>query len=240
VKDVSGNVSDLKFKLKGTSPQVSKHSGDGEKQPTIDPSKPYSYEEDGHSVSFPFESFYREIPAEFDVRESDRSLSGTLFSVLDETIPVHKRYEIRIPIPSELETDGLCGAVLPENGEPEYAGGEAKGTHFVIKSLSSGDYILVRDTVPPKIRIKNKPSGMDYSRRDKLVVRLKDDFSGIDQYNATIKGRWVLFEYDAKNDQIICYFDKVPFLHAGNEYDLVIEATDQAGNSEKLETRFRY
>ncbi|MFW6389418.1 MAG: M23 family peptidase, partial [Marinilabiliaceae bacterium] len=240
VKDVSGNVSDLKFKLKGTSPQVSKHSGDGEKPPTIDPSKPYSYEEDGHSVSFPFESFYRKIPAEFDVRESDRSLSGTVFSVLDETIPVHKGYEIRIPIPSDLETDGLCGAVLPENGDPEYAGGQAEGTHFVIKSRSGGDYILVRDTIPPKIRIKNIPSGRDYSRRNKLMMEVKDDFSGIDQYNATINEEWALFEYDAKNDQIICYFDEVPFLKAGNEYDLVIEATDQAGNNEKLKTRFSY
>ncbi|MFW5754445.1 MAG: M23 family metallopeptidase, partial [Marinilabiliaceae bacterium] len=240
VRDVSGNTSTLNFRLKGTSPQNSADDEQNENQLMIDPSKPYSYEEDGHSVSFPSESFYREIRAGFHVRESDRSLSGTVFSVLDETIPVHKRYDIRIPIPSELETDGLCGAVLPEKGDPEYAGGQAEGTHFVIKSRSGGDYILVRDTVPPKIRIKNKPSGRDYSRRDKLVVRLKDDFSGIDQYHATINGKWALFEYDAKNDQIICYFDKVPFLKAGNEYDLVIEATDQAGNNEKLKTRFSY
>ena len=81
---------------------------------------------------------------------------------------------------------------------------------------------------------------MNFGRRDKLVVRLKDDFSGIDQYNATINGKWALFEYDAKNDRLICYFDKVPFLHEGNEYDLVIEATDQAGNNEELKTRFSY
>jgi len=240
VKDISGNVSDLNFRLKGTLPQVPEHSGDDRKLPMIDPSKPYSYEEDGHSVSFPAESFYREIPVNFNVRESDQSLSGTVFSILDETIPVHKRYEIRIPIPSDIETEGLCGALLPEKGDPEYAGGETEGTHFVIKPRSSGDYILVRDTVPPEIRVKNKPSGMDYSRRDKLIVRLKDDFSGIDQYNATINGKWALFEYDARNDRIICYFDKVPFLYRGKEYDLVIEATDQAGNNDKLETRFRY
>ncbi|MGM0376004.1 MAG: M23 family metallopeptidase [Bacteroidota bacterium] len=240
VKDISGNVSELNFKLKGASPQSSGNSEESRNVPMIDPSEPYSYEEEGHSVSFPPESFYREIPPVFDVSESEKSLSGTVFSVLDETIPIHNRYEIRIPIASDLETDGLCGAVLPENGEPEYAGGSAEGTHFVIESRSGGDYILVRDTVPPQIKVKNKPSGMDYRRRDKLVVDLEDDFSGIDQYEATINGKWALFEYDAKNDQIICYFDKVPFLHSGNKYELVIEATDQAGNNEKLKTRFRY
>jgi len=240
VKDISGNKSNLRFRINGVSPQLSEDYEKSGNLTMIDPSRPYSYEEEGHSVSFPSGSFYRDIPVNFNVRESDESLSGTVFSVLDETIPVHKRYEIRIPIPSELETEGLCGAVLPEKGEPEYAGGEADSTHFVIESRSGGDYILVRDTVPPQIKIKNKPSGMDYSRRDQLVVKLKDDFSGIDKYNATINGKWALFEYDAKDDRIICYFDKVPFLQPGNEYELMIEATDQAGNNEKLKTRFRY
>jgi hypothetical protein len=83
------------------------------------------------------------------------------------------------------------------------------------------------------------PRSMDYSNRNEITVRIKDEFSGIASYDATIDGRWSLFEYDAKNNRIICNLKKVPFLEKGT-HRLVIEITDGAGNPGKFETSFRY
>ncbi|MFO8002034.1 MAG: M23 family metallopeptidase [Marinilabilia sp.] len=242
VKDISGNTSELKFNVSGgdsrSIPAESKDFPDSRDH--IDASRSYYYEEDKHSVSFPEESFYRDTPASFRVEDSDESLSGTVFSVLDETIPVHKWFDIKIPLPEETDEEGLCGAKRSGNGESEYIGGELEGTYFVIKARSGGDYFLTRDTIPPEIRIKNKPVRMDYSQKKTLVAEVKDDFSGIEEYEATINGKWALFEYDAKNDRIICFLDKVPFLKRGEEHTLLIEATDKAGQNSRLETNFRY
>ena len=240
VQDITGNISDLTFRIAGVPPVKLTHGNKPPKQALIDPAVPYSYEEDGYTVSFPAESFYRSVRPEFEVKKSKQSLTGKVFSVLDETIPIHKRYEIKIPIPMPLDKKGLCGAKISDNGKPVYAGGQVEDMHYVIRSRSGGDYILVKDTVPPKIKIRNKPAGMDYSRRKEMIAILKDDFSGIDEFEGRINGKWTLFEYDAKNDRIICKFDKVPFLEKEKEYELLIEATDQAGNIDRLETRFRY
>jgi hypothetical protein len=166
------------------------------------------------------------------------SITGTAISVLDKTIPVHKTFEIKIPVDSISNKTGLCGAKFGSNQQLEYAGGRIEGTYFVISARECGEYLLTRDTVPPEISVIN-PGSMDYSNRNEITVRIKDEFSGIASYDATIDGRWSLFEYDAKNNRIICNLKKVPFLEKGT-HRLVIEITDGAGNPGKFETSFRY
>jgi len=68
---------------------------------------------------------------------------------------------------------------------------------------------------------------------------MEDDFSGVTQFAGYINDQWALFEYDAKNNELICVFDRVPFLERG-VHQLKIEVTDNAGNEELLETGFTY
>lgn len=239
VKDISGNISNLNFNIsRGQLNQVKENVFPGNTD-LIDASKPFFYEEANHSVNFPEGSFYLDVAGNFKVSESDISLSGTIFEVLDNSIPVHKRFEVKLPIPPSISKDGLCGATASKNGTLNYAGGNIEGRYFVIKTREAGKYALTRDTLPPEIDIKNPPSRMNYGGRKALVLKIEDDFSGIDRYKATVNGKWTLFEHDAKNDEIICFFDKVPFLEKG-EHNLVVEVTDNAGNMNTFETNFRY
>lgn len=239
VEDISGNKSTLEFSISGDLINADKTITAASDDPVIDASQPFIYEEENHWVEFAEESFYRDVKAKIKVLESGKSLTGKVFSILDETIPVHKWFEIKIPVPDGIESSGLCGATLSENNKLEYAGGSMEGTHFVIRARNGGKYVLTRDTIPPEIRIQNKPFQMNYRGREKMEISIKDNFSGIDQYRVTINGEWTLFEYDAKNDRIICFLHKVPFLRKG-EHELHVEISDQAGNKNQLETSFRY
>jgi hypothetical protein len=241
VKDISGNESLLNFKIHGHGQKALTTSVNMDKSGSvyIDASQPFTFAQNGYVVAFDKESFYRDIRGDINIRNSFVSLTGTVISVLEKTIPVHKTFEIKIPVDSINNKTGLCGAKFGSNQQLEYAGGRMDDTHFVISARECGEYLLVRDTIPPVISIINPPRSMDYSSRNDIAVKIKDEFSGIASYTATIDGKWSLFEYDAKNDRIICNFKKVPFLEKGM-HRLVIKIADGAGNPEKFETIFRY
>lgn len=238
VKDISGNESSLNFEIHGEKALTTYGYTDKNGNVYIDASQPFTFGQNGYVVEFDKESFYRDIRGDINIRKSFVSITGTAISVLDKTIPVHKTFEIKIPVDSISNKTGLCGAKFGSNQRLEYAGGRIEGTHFVISARECGEYLLTRDTVPPEISVIN-PRSMDYSNRNEITVRIKDEFSGIASYDATIDGRWSLFEYDAKNNRIICNLKKVPFLEKGT-HRLVIEITDGAGNPGKFETSFRY
>lgn len=240
VKDVSGNESKLSFRIMGEKASPVQSSSKQTPKLRIDASLPFSYEEKNHKVIFEPESFYRNINGDISVRESFVSLSGTAISVLDKTIPIHKTFEIKIPIDTgQISVKGLCGAKIGGNQKLEYAGGSIEGTYFVIKTRECGEYLITRDTIAPQISVKNPPAKMDYKQRNKILVQLKDDFSGIASYKATIDGRWSLFEYDAKKHLLIGYLEKIPFLETG-AHVLILEAEDGAGNNSKIEINFSY
>ncbi|WP_291854782.1 M23 family metallopeptidase [Marinilabilia sp.] len=238
VKDVTGNYSSLNFQIEGDR-FLSADSGAESSQQHIDAGSPFFFEQTGHLVIMKQGTFYTDVTGQIYVRESFISESGSVFSVLDKTIPVHNGFEIRFPLSDSIETSGLCGAVLDGNLKPQYAGGEVVGSEFVINSRVCGDFLLVKDTLAPVLYLKNQPYHNNYMSRKRMIVRLKDDFSGIAGYNCSIDDQWALFEYDAKNNELICYFEKVPFLTKGTHI-LSIEVSDNAGNKEVLETSFSF
>lgn len=238
VKDISGNISNLTFDVTG-SEKLATVENNHLSDVHIQASRPFHYEEAGHSVNFEEETFYHDVSGTIKVRESLISLSRTAFSVLEKNIPVHKRFQIKIPLPDGIDEKGLCGAIISGNLKKQFAGGYIDGSHFVIEARELGEFLVTRDTITPKIKLLNVPSHHNYAGRKRLKVRVDDDFSGIDLYQCRIDGNWALFEYDAKNDLLICNFDKVPFLTKG-KHDLKIVVTDGAGNNKTLETKFRY
>jgi hypothetical protein len=67
-------------------------------------------------------------------------------------------------------------------------------------------YAVTVDSLAPVITplFKNK-----YQANDSTSLKFKiiDNFSGVDSYKLLINGKWVLAEYDAKNDLLLYFFD---------------------------------
>jgi hypothetical protein len=70
-----------------------------------------------------------------------------------------------------------------------------------------------------------------------LKFKVTDNLSGIESFRGTIDGKWVLFEYDLKNNLLSYTFDKERFQFNKNHF-LNLEVTDNKGNKKVYTANF--
>ncbi|ASB47742.1 M23 family metallopeptidase [Alkalitalea saponilacus] len=240
VKDAAGNLSQLIFNIHGTNPPRIPEVSAAPKMETLHPASAWSDSFGDFGVSFPANSFYSRVKADFNVIPNPGVGIGQHFSVLNENVPIHQFFEITIPIPHQyLNHQRLTAARVGNNGSLIYAGGTRRGNQMVVRTRDAGTYCLTTDETPPTLRLLNIPAGRNYSNRDAIRVDIRDNFSGIASYRATINGEWALFEYDPKNNLLIGFFDKFR-INKGQRHTLEIVATDNVGNETRLSTDFIY
>ena len=70
-------------------------------------------------------------------------------------------------------------------------------------------------------------------KNSRLVFVIRDDLSGIASWKGTMNGKWILMEYDLKNDLLIYRFDEMmdPGLNTFR-----LEVLDNKGNMSVYET----
>ena len=65
---------------------------------------------------------------------------------------------------------------------------------------------------------------------------MSDKQSGISKYKLTANDKWVLAEYDAKNDLVICNFDEnIPT----GTVNFVLMAEDKVGNKSQIKIELK-
>jgi len=105
------------------------------------------------------------------------------------------------------------------NGGKSFVGGIWDGNTIQFKTRNFGTFVLAQDLQKPTIT----PVRVNSSE---IRFTIKDNSSGIESYEATINGKWVLMRYEHK--QAIIWSEKLdeqPFKGAVN-----IKVTDRAGN----------
>jgi murein DD-endopeptidase MepM/ murein hydrolase activator NlpD len=240
VKDAAGNRSELSFTIQGTEPLRLAALANTPKTEKINPKKAWSTSISNFKVHFLENSFYTEIPANFELLPNNGTGIGKHFKVLDESIPVHQFFEITIPIPSEhLNNKNITGARIGANGRLIYTEGTRKGNNMVLRTRDAGIYCLTIDKTPPVLRLKSIPQNRNYSNRESIRLEMQDDFSGIASYRATINGEWMLFDYDPKNNELTGFFRNLR-ISKGSKHTLEVTAIDNSGNETSLKTDFTY
>lgn len=90
---------------------------------------------------------------------------------------------------------------LHRNGYRRFEGGTWDGDFIEFKTSNLGDFVLATDTVPPGIR----PIRIN-SRGIRFVIR--DNLSGIKDFEAWIDGEWIQMKYEHK--QAVIWSDPLP------------------------------
>ena len=97
--------------------------------------------------------------------------------------------------------------------------------HFSTRSF--GDFTLLRDSVPPTIKVFAKDSSH-------LRFRIRDALSGIKNYEVTVGGNWILMNYDYKRNLI--WSEKLnqnmPFVG-----ELILKVVDNSENEKIYKTK---
>jgi hypothetical protein len=69
-----------------------------------------------------------------------------------------------------------------------------------------------------------------------LSLTITDELSGIDAYNATLNGEWILMEYETKNNTLTYNFDDK--ILDQKQCDLKVVVTDNVGNTSTFTSTF--
>lgn len=230
VRDVAGNTGVLAFRVKSVKPGVP------QKAETI-AHIPFSYhtanvfENAGLKLYAPPGAFYRNFEFRHDTLRKVPGTFAAVHQVHDKYTPVHDFITLAIKpsgLPGTLKDKALIARVKDDGKSFDSAGGNWEEDGFVrTKVREFGRFTVAVDTIPPKISPLSPETLNNLSGQRKIRFRISDDFSGIATYRGTLNGRWILMDYDAKNNLLEYTFDE-KLLPGENNFSL--EVTDNKNN----------
>ncbi|MDX5479084.1 MAG: M23 family peptidase, partial [Cyclobacteriaceae bacterium] len=114
------------------------------------------------------------------------------------------------------------------NGRKTFIGGEWESDHIRFKTRNFGTFVLEEDKISPTIN----PIRVNASE---LRFIIKDDKSGIKDFEAFLDGKWVLMRYEHKQNVIWSEkLDKQPF-----KGEVLLKVRDMAGNESQYVTTIK-
>jgi len=190
-------------------------------------------EEQNVSVYFPSHTFYDDFYIDFKVNNDTLTLHKP-------TVSAQKYFTINYDVSNYTDEDKeklfIARLVGYYKNYLSYTPTSRKGNILSARSKILDTYVLGVDTELPEITPVNFQNGKWLSKYRYLKVKLKDDISGIKNYRATVNGKWILMEYDAKKNILTHDFNDNIITDTKNNLKIIV--TDNVGNSSTFETIF--
>ncbi|MCS6820396.1 MAG: M23 family metallopeptidase [Microscillaceae bacterium] len=197
------------------------------------------------TIRYPF-TFAWIIPSQRDFMYQEEDLAirfdkNTLFDTLylelkrdKQTLtignplqPVFNHFEVAWKRPAPSQPAKQWAIYLQENGINYYQETEWKqDSALTFKSNTFGTFALLKDDVPPTIRLASKSD-------KQIACYISDNLSGIAHFRATLNGEFLLMKYESKNAYI---WSERKDESKPLQGKFVLEVTDKAGNTTKFET----
>jgi hypothetical protein len=227
VEDFSGNTSYIVMYIEGVKKQIPNQKLEGK---LIEPRLDYLMTLNDKELYFPKKTFFKNAIIKVDEAENILNIRPNLF-------PFNKPYEIRFKVNEEDTLKLRQTFIAKKNGKKlSFLPTEINQGHWTTKLKDMGEYILARDSLPPKIVPSNFKSNQWLSKFKFIRIKISDDFSGVKSYRGTINGQWILFEYEPKRNLLTYNFsDKVFDL---TKHELHLEVFDNVGNRAVYKTTF--
>ncbi|MDO6490782.1 MULTISPECIES: M23 family metallopeptidase [unclassified Cellulophaga] len=193
--------------------------------------KPNNYNLDGAKVYFPANTFYKDFYI-------DLEKGADTVKIHNGEVPAHRNFTITFNVSkySASERKKLFIARLNSRKQPIHATTYKRGNTFTTRTKNLGTYTLAKDTIAPVITPKNFKAKQWLNNYKYLSLKIVDDLSGIDTYNAYLNGEWILMSYEYKTNTITYNFDDK--ILDKKECNLKVVVTDNVGNSKTYETTF--
>ena len=127
-------------------------------------------------------------------------------------------------------------ARLDDRNEPRYSKTYKRDGSFTTRTRTLGTYTIARDSMAPEIKPRNFKEKQWLSNYSYLSLQITDDLSGINSFNASLNGEWILMEYEPKTKTITYNFDDK--ILNQTQCDLKVTVTDNVGNSSTFRSTF--
>ena len=185
---------------------------------------------DNVTVNFPANTFYDDFYMNFEVKKGELKLH-------EDIVPAFTNFSITFDDSIAPQKDREKMFIGLINGKKiSYYNTKRYKNSFTIYSKYLGNYKLIKDGKPPKIKSDKRIGGKWISNLNELQFSISDELSGIKSYDGYLNGKWILLEYDSKTKKLIHRFSDG--IVAEGKNDLKIVVTDNVGNSTIFETQF--
>ena len=203
--------------------------------------QPNSWTGEGIQLEFPENAFYTDVAFQYSQESGEGKYLSDIHSVHNPWTPVHLPFRISLAtIPVHDSLRAKCAIVsINEEGEESYLGGRWENDRITASSSSFGRFAVSLDTVPPLITPLNISSGEDMTQAVSIRFRVEDKLSGIRSYDGYIDNKWVLFEYNARDDEVKYVFD-AQRLNNGQTHELELYIIDNQDNLSYYHTDFNW
>ncbi len=212
----------LEFYIKSDASFNLKNEAKNNTQKKIYCKKKNFFQTNNIKVIFHLNTLYHDINLNYYTSKNKNSKYSQLHHVHNRYVPIHNKISIAIKaknISKALQNKALIAELKP-NGRFKSVGGEWNNGFVETKIRSFGDFFIAVDTISPQIKIVS----FDKNKSNRTIkFKIYDNLSGIDTYNGYIDGKWVLFQYDAKNNLIYCNLYKEKLKKGKHNLKLIIE-----------------
>jgi hypothetical protein len=243
VKDFFGNTSSILLKVKSRRPPNGTEKAGKNGPEPYDCLLDNSFETEDVKVFIPAKALYDDVVFKYSKPSSAKGTFSPLHRILNTEVPLQKAYTLAIRpvrLPERLQ-EKACIVSVSLNGAKTFEGGSYKDGWVSTLTKTFGNFAIAVDTIAPQLRtaFKRLPDTAaisDMSGVKSIRVIAKDNLSGIKNYRATIDGKWVLCEYEFKQDLLFYTFDET-LAHGVHTFG--IEVSDGKSNTSTLSFKFR-
>jgi hypothetical protein len=194
------------------------------KQP-VPPGVDYKYYSNLADIQFPkgalFDTLY------FGTTYQTATDSSELFIIGNPLNPLGKPISVSLKPKKKYAQDKTIGVYRQVGKGYSYEGGVWELDQIRISPREFGTFTILKDTTPPTVTVLT-------ANNQSVRFRIRDNLSGINSFEATINGKWLLMNHDAKTSTISSerFNDKEPIRGL-----LELTVTDNAGNKKIIQQR---
>ncbi|HIW87938.1 MAG TPA: hypothetical protein IAC47_06670, partial [Candidatus Onthomorpha intestinigallinarum] len=184
------------------------------------------YTPDSSLISIREGSLYENLELRYSCTEG---VYSKVHRIHDNLTPLHKSFTMKLRYKPSLEPYRKKALVVSVDGKGRISsiGGKPEGGYIVANSSNFGTFRIEIDTVPPKASAKNFSNGKRIGKNQSSIqIRISDNLSGVERYDAYLNGKWILMEYDGKSATISCDARQIP----SGRNNLRLELEDARGN----------
>ena len=180
----------------------------------------YNFEFENAEIKIAKNTFLKNVKLNIDT-------SIDSIKIINPEIAVFKN--IKISFLNKEKRKGNYLALKDNNGNESFATAKLNSkNYFYHKTKSLGTYFIKNDSLLPVIELKNFKNNDWITNKNSIKIKILDKETGIKNYNVKINGKWMLFEYEYKRNELFYKFDSYFINKKKNLIEVSVE--DMAGN----------